>query len=171
MPVALTTVLALVGCVSVDTSQSSGSARSPNSEAFEPAPPFELPDLAGRNVRLEDFEGKVVLLDLWATWCTPCLEGIPFYNELLGKYEDDGLAIIGVAVQSDFDAIQPIIDRYEIEYPILVGNKDIESDYRLLGFPTAFLIDRNGAIRHKLFGTRQVETAEDEIRELLRPGA
>ena len=138
-----------------------------NDEGLPKAPAFELPDMAGDNVRLAEFEGKVVLLDLWATWCTPCLEGIPVYNELLEKYQGDGLEIIGIAVQSDFDAIQPIIDKYEIQYPILVGNKNVETAYRLIGFPTAFLIDRDGAIQHKLLGTTQLEGAEGEIRQML----
>ena len=138
-----------------------------NDQGLPMAPAFELADMAGNNVRLADFEGKVVLLDLWATWCIPCLEGIPFYNELLDKYQDDGLEIIGIAVQSDYDAIQPIIDQYHIQYPILVGNKDVETAYRVIGFPTAFLIDRDGDIQHKLLGTKQVEEAEGEIRQML----
>lgn len=70
-------------------------------------------------------------------------------------------------MQSDYDAIQPIIDQYYIQYPILVGNKDVETAYRVIGFPTAFLIDRDGAIQHKLLGTKQVEEAEGEIRQML----
>lgn len=140
-------------------------------QEFRMAPPFELSDLAGNNVQLSDFEGKVVLLDIWATWCTPCLEGIPVYNELREKYQADGLEIVGIAVQSPFDTIQPVVDKYEIEYPILVGNTDIENAYRLIGFPTAYLIDREGAIRKTLLGTTQQAGAEDEIKQLLAFGS
>jgi len=98
---------------------------------------------------------------------SPVWKASLFYNELLDKYQDDGLEIIGIAVQSDYDAIQPIIDQYYIQYPILVGNKDVETAYRVIGFPTAFLIDRDGAIQHKLLGTKQVEEAEGEIRQML----
>ena len=64
----------------------------------QPAPEFELKDLAGKNVRLSDYRGKVVLLNFWATWCPPCKEEMPWFVDLQRRYGAQGLQVIGVAL-------------------------------------------------------------------------
>jgi len=109
------------------------------------APDFELKDAAGRVVRLSDYQGRVVLLDFWATWCGPCRQSMPWFNEVSEKYSASGLTVLGVSIDKDgWDVVKPFIEKMGIKYPIVVSSArvlylygDVES------VPLAFLIDRN----------------------------
>lgn len=141
-----------------------------NGKDLRAARNFKLPDLAGRQFQLTDWKDKVVLLDLWATWCETCIVDIPLLNKLQEKYEDRGLQVIGVAVQSGWAAdIKPHVAKLEIKYPILVGNDDIMNAYRIIGVPTTFLIGKDGKIHKSYVGTppgKDAEKAADLERQI-----
>ncbi len=128
-------------------------------EAGPTAPDFSLKDLSGQTVTLEQYRGKVVLLDFWATWCPPCRMTIPMLIKLQDKYRDDGLVILGISI----DDPQQITDKdllyfkkmSKINYPILRYNQKVMKDYfegERVSVPTMFVVDRNGKIRDMIVG-------------------
>jgi peroxiredoxin len=124
-------------------------------------PAFTLPDLGGNDVTLADFEGSVVVLDLWATWCPPCRQEIPFLVSLYEELKDQGLVVVGVGLdQGGAPTLTPFAEENEITYPILVGNRNVQAQYGVTGIPTTFLIGRDGRIAHKHVGYHPSMAAE-----------
>ena len=128
-------------------------------QAGPTAPDFSLKDLSGQTVTLEQYRGKVVLLDFWATWCPPCRMTIPMLIKLQDKYRDDGLVILGVSIDdpqqiTDKD-LRYFIKMTKINYPVLRFNQKVMQDYfagENVAVPTMFVVDRNGKIRDKIVG-------------------
>ncbi len=134
------------------------------------APGWELKDLDGKTVKLSDFEGKVIILDFWATWCGPCKKEIPGFVELQKKYGRDGLAIIGVSLdEGGPQAVKPFLKKLGVSYPVVMGNGGITSDYGgIEAIPTTFIINRKGMIVHKHLGFEEEHVFETEIKSLLK---
>ena len=130
------------------------------------APDFTLADLEGNWGSMNQFKGKVVLLNFWGTWCGPCRREIPDFVKLSEKYKDDGLEIVGVTLTSGPPKrISSFADQWGINYTLLTdidGNEtqSVTALYgqvtgrRISGVPTTFLIDRDGYIRQKYVGPR-----------------
>ena len=130
------------------------------------APDFNLADLDGNILNFSAFEGQVVMLTFWGTWCGPCIQEIPDFIELYDKYNNKGLEIIGIAIQSGSpENIKLFSEHYKINYPILTdinGNESYKafSDYGTISgvgmraVPTTFLIDRDGYIVRTYRGAR-----------------
>jgi thiol-disulfide isomerase/thioredoxin len=131
-----------------------GCGPAPSAEA-RPAPPFELPDLAGGTVSLDSYRGKVLVLDFWATWCGPCLKEIPEYAEFRKRNQPRGVEIVGVVFDSgDPQEIQDFVQEQRISYRQLLGTDEILDAYGgNQGFPTTFVVDRGGVIRAKILGS------------------
>jgi peroxiredoxin len=116
---------------------------------------FTMKDMNGRDVRLADFKGKVILLDFWATWCVPCKYEIPGFVELQAQYGSRGLQVIGVSVDDTIDKLEPFARQYNINYPILqgLGHDDVQEAYGpIWGIPINILISRDGKICAKHTG-------------------
>jgi thiol-disulfide isomerase/thioredoxin len=132
------------------------------------APAWKLQDLAGKTVTADDFKGKVVVLDFWATWCPPCRAEIPGYVDLYRKYQDR-LAVVGVSLdQGGPEAVRAFVAKFGVNYPIVMGDSTIEAAFG--GFeaiPTTFLIDRDGQIRDKKVGAESAEVYEQKVMALL----
>ena len=130
------------------------------------APDFLLSDLEGNIFDLSAFSGQVIMLTFWGTWCGPCRREIPDFIKLYDEYNDEGLEIIGVAVQSgSSENIKRFSDYYKINYTILTDIDRYESyrtfhDYGTVtgvgtrAVPTTFLIDRDGYIVKTYRGAR-----------------
>ena len=163
-------VLAVAGCGVAPAEQSMDTASGVEAAADDGgvrwAPGFELLDLSGASVTLEDTQGQVRLLDFWATWCAPCREEIPMLKELHAEYGDQGLAIISIADETA-DELQPFVDEHDIDYVNLVGNEQVNLAYGVLGLPTAYLVDREGRIVEFFVGAKPRRILEEKIRELL----
>jgi len=128
-----------------------------------PAPDFKLRDLNGKEFKSSQLKASIVVLDLWATWCEPCVADIPIFNRLHEKFANRGVKIVGVAVQSGWaNDIKPHVARHAIEYTVLVGNEKIVEMYRMIGFPTTYLIGKDGKILKKYIGTAPDTEAEKE---------
>ncbi len=128
-----------------------GSDKNPAGSPVMPA--FVLKDLDGNEVNSDDFRGKVLLLNFWATWCGPCISEIPELNEIYETYKDKGFELLAIASQSgSAETIERFAERMKIEYPVLVGNDDILLKYRVYAFPTDFIVDRNGLVRDHILG-------------------
>jgi thiol-disulfide isomerase/thioredoxin len=137
-----------------------------------PAPEFSLPTLAGGNLDLASYKGKVILLDFWATWCEPCKEEIPQFLELQNKYRDQGLQIIGVSMDDEPGPVRDFYQRFKMNYPVVMGNaKTAELYGGVLGLPINFLIGRDGLIYKKHIGSTDIAVFEGEVIGLLRKSA
>lgn len=140
-----------------------------------PTPEFKLTDLNGKVFKSSQLQGNIVLLDLWATWCEPCIADIPMLNRLHEKFGSRGLKVIGIAVESGWAKdIRPHVAKLSIKYPVLVGTDKIVEQYEMIGFPTTYLIGRDGRLIKKYLGTlpdqeneKEAEIARD-IEALLR---
>jgi len=132
---------------------------SSNADTSKAAPDFTLKDLSGNNVSLQQYRGKVVLLDFWATWCLPCRYSIPELVEIQDKYRDQGLVILGVSVDDPLQVNNGYMlaykEKYKINYTILWADANTIAQY--LGssnftIPTIFFINRDGMIMSKGVG-------------------
>ena len=133
----------------VPVRQASGAGIEPG----QTPPAFVLPDLSGNDVSLDDFEDKVVILDLWATWCPPCRREIPFLVSLYEEYGDQGLVVIGVGLdQGGASVIAPFVEANDVTYTILVGNQTMSRDYKVSSIPMTLTIDRDGRVAAKDVG-------------------
>ena len=163
----------VVGCsdrpsASVETAAAVLPADAAGDGALEAAPLFTLNDLDGNPYGLADSHGKVRLVDFWATWCAPCREEIPMFNELHEAYGEKGLEILAI---SDFDEgpelVREFVEEYGVKYKNLIGTEQVATDYPVVGLPTAFLIDREGRVVQRYFGPKPKKVLEKEIRRLL----
>src|SRR5208283_1355214 len=133
----------------------------------DPAPDFQLKDLAGKDLSLASAKGKVVLLNFWATWCGPCRAEIPSLIELQNRYKER-LQIIGLADDDDPDAVKQVVDSEGINFPVAMVNNKIRFDYGgILALPTLFVINNDGRIVQKHVGLFNPALYETEVRALL----
>ena len=160
------------GCSSMPRSVSAAANVKPEQERH-PAPEFALKDANGKTVHLEDYKGKVVLLDFFATWCGPCKIEIPWFMEMERKNKDRGFAVLGVSMDDEgWDIVKPFLTDLGVNYRVVIGN---DSTAQLYGgvdaLPTTFLIDRNGKIASVHIGLASKKVFEDGIEQLLQaPG-
>ena len=113
----------------------------------KPAPDFLLKDPSGTAVSLSARKGKVVLLDVWATWCHGCATEIPWFVEFAHKYKERGLTVIGVSADDDgWTSVRPFVKEHRMNYPVVLSSDDLAKRYEVTALPVTFLIDRNGAI-------------------------
>lgn len=133
------------------------------------APDFELPDLSGKNVRLSELAGKVVILNFWATWCGPCRQEVPDFVRLQSKYRDQGLTIVGLSLDADgARAVRPFAEEYDVNYTMLLANDETADRFGgILGIPTTFVLDRQGKVVKKFIGKMDLKTFEEAIQPLL----
>jgi cytochrome c-type biogenesis protein len=111
--------------------------------------------LAGESVSLSSMRGKVVLLNLWATWCTPCRMETPYLQSVFEEYEDQGFDIVGISMDTGdaADDVAMFVEEYAVTYTILHDPQMAGMElYQVLGLPATFLIDREGVLRWMRYG-------------------
>ncbi len=126
-----------------------------NAEEFNLAPEYQVTTLDGQTVSLADYRGKVILINLWATWCEPCIEEMPLLEDLSQKFSQADFEIIGVSIdESGYEKqIHRFLDSEEISYPIwLDPSNEFQFKFRTIGVPESFLIDGEGRIVHQWKG-------------------
>jgi len=119
------------------------------------APPYAAVSLAGDTVSLESLRGRVVLLNLWATWCIPCRTETPLLESLHERYGDEGLTIVGASMdnRAGVEQIADFASNYGVEYMLLHDPQMRGMDlFRVFGLPGNFLIDREGRIQWMDYG-------------------
>lgn len=135
----------------------------------EPAPGFQLKDISGRTVRLSDYEGKVVLLNFWATWCAPCRAEMRDLVKLQAEYQSKGLHVVGMTYPAYTRvAVRNIARRLRLNYPILLGTRGLADKYDVGEVvPTTIVVDRQGKIRARILGILQADEFEQLVKPLL----
>ncbi len=151
-----------------------GAALTAADPAGKTAPEFELKSIDGKSYKLADLRGKAVLLNFWATWCPPCKIEIPWFIELQKQYADQGLVVVGVAMDDDTNKQKVVSDfanEMKIDYPILLGNDQVADQYGGVdALPTTFFIGRDGKIVRRVMGLAGHSEFEDAIQAALREG-
>jgi thiol-disulfide isomerase/thioredoxin len=131
---------------------------------------FTVKDINGKDVRLSQYKGKVVLVNFWATWCKPCRVEIPALTALYRDYKDDGFVVLGVSVDSEVSAVKPFARVMKMNYPVLIGagHEDLSDAFGpFVGFPTSVLVKRDGAVCVRHVGMLSRSQLEKQIGELL----
>ena len=131
---------------------------------------FTLKDMNGKDVRLADLAGKVVLVNFWATWCGPCRMETPWLVELQEKYRSRGLRVLGISVDDPPEAIPPFAREFRINYPLLLGRDrdDVQKAYGpVMVLPMTVIVGRDGRICVRHIGPAAKEQFESEITSLL----
>lgn len=137
------------------------------------APDFAMPDLEGQLVRLEDLQGKVVVLNLWATWCPPCVEEMPTLEELHRELGDEGVVVLAVSQDEEPARVGPWIAERDFTFPVLLDPAaEVGHRFGVSGYPETFVIDRSGRIVHHHVGYRDWATPAvlQSLRRLLESG-
>jgi thiol-disulfide isomerase/thioredoxin len=119
-------------------------------ELFIPA--FALPDLSGKSVRLDDFRGKVTLVNFWASWCAPCREEFPHMAALYREFANRPFAIAAISDDVSERNMRAFVREFQPPFPILVGKGRMKEVYHYRGLPYSVLLDRNGRIIERIFG-------------------
>ncbi len=136
----------------------------------QPAPSFRLPSIDGREVSLDSLRGQVVLVNLWASWCPPCLDEMPSLERLHRRLKPEGLVVLGVAADSDKEDVLAVVKKLEVTFPTLQDPEgETERAYRATGYPETFLVDRRGSLRQIYVGPVEWDDAQviARIREVL----
>ena len=133
------------------------------------APPWTLNDLDGKPVSLSDFKGKVVVLDLWATWCPPCRAEIPHFIEIQNEYQDKGVTVVGMSIDSIVPAdVAKFVKDNGMNYPIVMADEKTATAYGAdQGIPFTVVIDKNGNVVARHLGYTDKSVFEDDIKKTL----
>ena len=154
-----------------------------NNEARNNPPPADLKEMTvetgsvqltldgidGKPIKLSDYAGKIILIDVWDTWCPPCKKGIPEFIELQDEYRDKGVVILGIAGgRFGLKAVQDFAREYGMNYPVaLVNQSVIEELGSIQSIPTAFLLDKDHKVIQRYVGYRPKTVFAADIERLL----
>ncbi len=116
---------------------------------------FTLNAIDGSAISLDDYRGKFVLINFWATWCAPCRREMPAINNLHHQLHDQGLEIIGVHVGPNLAGVKKFLQMVSVDFTILVDENMELSNWEVLGLPTTFLVNPQGQLIYKAIGERQ----------------
>ena len=141
----------------------------PQNNQTEKLPSVVLKDLKGKTVKIEDFKGKVILLNFWATWCPPCRAEIPELIKWQTEYQSRGLQIIGITYPPTNHAkVRSFVRKNKINYPILFGSKKTKALFDSgETMPFSVVIDREGNIKEFIEGVIFADEFDEKIKSLL----
>ena len=131
-----------------------------------PAPNFELTDVAGKTINLKDKQGKVILLNFWASWCPPCVKEIPSMNRLAESFDADTFEIVSVNFKESPETISAFLKSVQVDFPVLIDlDGSVSNRYEIFAFPSSFIIDAKGKLRYSV--NAAIEWDESNIKALL----
>ena len=129
-----------------------------------PAPEIVLKDLQGRDVKLSDLRGKIVLVNFWATWCKPCKEEMPAMQASYDKLRDKGFVVLAVNELEDTARVAEHIRTHGHTFEVVMDhNNQVANMYGVVGLPASFLIDPQGIVRERISGSLLTESRIEEM--------
>ena len=135
-------------------------------ERGEPAPDFSLPTLAGGSLELAQFQGKLVVLNFWATWCPPCVEEMPSLERLSRQGAERNLEVVTVSVDQDLSVLQDFIAQHDLTLPVASDpQRQVAVLYGTYKYPESYIISPQGIVHDKMIGA--IDWDEARIREHL----
>jgi|YelNatPaOPRAMG01_1025707.scaffolds.fasta_scaffold08416_1 peroxiredoxin len=135
----------------------------------EKALDFSLKDLKGKNYKLSDFKGKVILLNFWATWCPPCRYEMPLLDKLYKEYKKMGFEVVAVSLDSNPNNVTEYLKNNSVSFIILSDKEGkVGYTYQIVAIPTSFLIDRNFVIRKIYLGILPERDFKKELEKWLK---
>lgn len=142
---------------------------SPPAPSAQAVPQFSFSSLEGKTVAMKDLSNKVVIVDFWATWCSPCREEIPHLNKLYAELKGKGLEIVGISMDTDgTDGVRDFAREFRIQYPIVMGDEKVAEDFGgIIGMPTTIIINRQGKVAKKYIGLPPAADMERIVKELV----
>jgi thiol-disulfide isomerase/thioredoxin len=136
-----------------------------------PAPNFTLKSMGGKNLKLSEMTGNVVLINLWASWGGPCREEMPLLNALHKKYQPLGFTVLGVNVEENVDGARSFLKNVPVDFPILLDNtNEVSKRYKVVAMPTTVVVDRDGNMRflHEGYKPGDEKKYRQMIKKLIR---
>lgn len=130
---------------------------------------FEVKLISGETFKLSDHRGKVVLLNIWATWCAPCHEETPDLEHLYKKYKEEGFLVLGVSIDKQGESVvKPFMEKYGVSYPVVIDKGTIMDKYGpTMGIPTTYIIGKEGTLQYFAVGALTQKELEPRVRKLL----
>jgi peroxiredoxin len=135
------------------------------------APDFAAKSDSGRNVRLSELRGQVVLVNFWASWCSPCRQELPLLNKIYARYRAAGFMLLAVNVDDNRKDAEAMLKRLDLRFPTLFdGSKNVSKLYGVDTMPATLVIDRDGRVRyvHRGYYDGYERKYEQQVRELLK---
>ncbi len=135
----------------------------------DPAPPLKVVSTAGQNITLANYQGYVLVLDFFASWCGPCREAVPHLIDLNRRYGKQGLQVLGLSADEDGGALKEFAAEKKITYPVAMANEHLLNDYAIRSIPTLFVINKKGIVVERFMGFSDdtARSVEALIRKLL----
>jgi peroxiredoxin len=135
------------------------------------APDFAAKSDSGRNVRLSELRGQVVMINFWASWCSPCRQELPLLNKIYTQYRSAGFVLLAVNVDDNRKDADTMLKRLNLRFPTLFdGGKNVAKLYGVDTMPATLVIDRDGRVRyvHRGYYDGYERKYERQVRELLK---
>ena len=176
--------LLFTACSSEDNKDKTGDTRLA-SEPLEQVDPYSAPLYpAKQEAKAQDFttdllngdsfqlsaqQGKVVIMNIWATWCAPCHDETPDFVDLYNQYKDQGLVILGVSIdEQGKSVVEPFMEKYSVNYPMVIDDGTIMDKYGpTMGIPTTYIINKKGNLQYFAVGALTQKELEPKIVKLL----
>lgn len=136
----------------------------------KPAPDFTLNTLDGNPLTLSDLKGKKVILNFWATWCPPCKDEMPHFQEYYEKYaEEDNVEIVAVnyTLNDKMASVENFVKSYDLTFPVLLmEEEDVRETYKVYTLPSTFFINSKGVIEKQVLGPLDLDTLRNYVTAL-----
>src|ERR1700748_3314890 len=140
-------------------------------DAGGPAPAFSLTDISGQTGTLSPYQGQVVMVNFWATWCGPCQQEMPLLDQMYKKYKPAGFTLIGVNVDKEAPPVKDLLAKRPVSFPVLLDPANqVSKAYHVDEMPSTVIVDRKGQIRyiHRGYKPGDENDYQDRIRQLIR---
>jgi len=137
-------------------------------EVNYPAPNLSLTDLSGGPVSLDVYRGKVVLVNLWATWCPPCRQEMPALQAFYKKYKDKNFELIAIDQEEPLETIAPFADEFHLTFTIwLDPGYQAQQEFHTINLPSSYVIDRNGQVRLLWIGAISAKRLDQYVPQII----